>query len=72
MFQALKYMPAHVLGIDGELIAIGAISIGAGLLVFLPFVDRNTPRSRTVITWGAIGAMAFMLVMTVLALTGGH
>jgi cytochrome b6 len=72
MFQALKYMPAHVLGIDGELIAIGAISLGAGLLVFLPFVDRNTPRSRTVITWGAIGAMAFMIVMTVLALTGGH
>jgi cytochrome b6 len=72
MFQALKYMPAHVMGIDGELIAIGGIGIGAALLVFLPFVDRNTQRSRTVITWAAIGAIAFMLTMTALALTGGH
>ncbi len=68
----LKYMPAHVLGIDGELVAIGAIGLGAMALVFLPFLDRNTPRSRAVITWAAVGAMVFMIAMTVLALRGGH
>jgi len=71
-FQALKYMPAHVLGIDGELIAIGAMSLGAMALVLLPFIDRNTARSRTIVTWAAIAAIAFMTTMTVLALTGGH
>ena len=71
-FQALKYMPAHVLGLDGELVAIGAMSLGALALVFLPFIDRNTRRSRTVITWAAVAALAFMTVMTILALTGGH
>lgn len=71
-FQALKYMPAHVLGIDGELVAISVLGLGAGMLVCLPFLDRNTPRSRALITWAAVGALAFMAAMTALALTGGH
>ncbi len=53
-FQALKYMPAHILGIEGELVAIGAMSLGALALVILPFLDRNTRRSRAIVTWAAI------------------
>jgi cytochrome b6 len=71
-FQALKYMPAHILGLDGELVAIIVMSLGAAALVFLPMLDRNTRRSRTIVTWAAAGALAFMTLMTVLALTGGH
>jgi cytochrome b6 len=71
-FQALKYMPAHVLGINGELVAIGAMGLGALALVMLPFLDRNTRRSRAIVTWAAIAALAFMATMTALALFGGH
>ena len=71
-FQALKYVPAHVLGIEGELVGIGVLSLGATALLFLPFLDRNTPRSRTVVTWCAVAALVFMVGMTVIALAGGH
>jgi cytochrome b6 len=71
-FQALKLMPAHVLGINGELVAIGAMTIGALALLFLPFLDRDTVRSRLIVTWGAVAALVFMTAMTLLALFGDH
>ena len=39
-FQALKYMPAHILGIDGELVAIGVMGLGAAG-AGLPAVPRS-------------------------------
>jgi cytochrome b6 len=69
-FQALKYMPAHVLGIEGELLAVGVMGLGALALVFLPFLDTNTKRSRAIVTWGAVGALVFMIAMTIVALMG--
>ncbi len=71
MFQALKLMPAYVLGINGELIAIGVITIGALAMMFLPFLDKNTERSRRIVTWAAVFALAFMVAMTLIALFGG-
>jgi cytochrome b6 len=71
-FQALKLMPAHVLGVNGELIAIGAMTLGGLALVFLPFLDRDTARSRLIVTWGAALALVFMVAMTLFALLGGH
>ncbi len=70
MFQALKYMPAHVLGVNGELIAISVFGLGGAALLFLPFLDRG-PRSGRLITWAAVGTLVFMAVMTGLALSGG-
>ncbi len=69
-FQALKYMPAHVFGVNGELIAISVFSLGGAALLFVPFLDRG-PRSSRLITWAAVGALVFMAVMTGLALSGG-
>jgi cytochrome b6 len=71
-FQALKLMPAHVLGVNGELIAIGAMTLGGLALVFLPFLDRDTARSRLIVTWGAALALVFMVAMTLIALLGDH
>jgi cytochrome b6 len=70
-FQALKLMPARVLGINGELIAIAIFAAGGLGLVLLPFLDRNTVRSRRIVTWAATLALVFMVVMTVIALQGG-
>ncbi|HEX5069263.1 MAG TPA: cytochrome bc complex cytochrome b subunit [Vicinamibacterales bacterium] len=71
-FQALKYMPAHILGIEGELVAIAVMGLGAVALVLLPFLDTNTRRSRAIVTWLAVGALVFMVTMTLLAVGGSQ
>jgi quinol-cytochrome oxidoreductase complex cytochrome b subunit len=71
-FQALKLMPAYVLGINGELIAIAVMTAGALALMVLPFLDRNTPRSQRLVTWAGVAALVFMVAMTLVALLGGH
>jgi len=70
-FQALKVVPGHVFGIEGELVAIGALTIGALGIVLLPFLDPNTARSRTIVNWLASFAVVFMVAMTLWALMGG-
>ena len=70
-FQALKVMPGHVLGIEGELVAIGALTLGAIGIIVLPFLDPNTARSRRIVAWLAPLAALFMVVMTVWSLMGG-
>jgi cytochrome b6 len=68
MFQPLKYAPATVFGINGELLVVGPVAVGALLLLVLPFVDPNTPRSRIVVKSSAVLMLLFMGAMTVLAL----
>jgi cytochrome b6 len=70
-FQALKVVPGHVFGIEGELVAIAALSVGAIGIVLLPFLDPNTARARTVVNWLASVAVVFMVAMTLWALMGG-
>jgi cytochrome b6 len=70
-FEALKLMPARILGINGELIAVLGLSLGAAALVVLPFLDPDTPKSRRIVTWAAVATLLFMIVMTILALRGG-
>jgi cytochrome b6 len=67
-FQTLKYMPARVLGINGELLAIAAFGLAAAALVALPFLDRNTPQSRRAVALVAAAIAVFMIAMTMLAL----
>lgn len=71
-FQALKLVPGHVLGLEGELVAISVLSIGALGIMFLPFIDPNTERSRRLVNWLASAALVFMVVMTIWAYWGGE
>ncbi len=71
-FQTLKYVPATVAGINGELLAVvvmGAAGIGA---VLLPFLAGRTHGSRRIVVWVGASALAFMATMTWLALRGGR
>ncbi len=70
-FQALKLVPGHVLGLEGELVAISVLSIGALGILLLPFLDPNTARSRRIVNWLASAALLFMAVMTIWAYWGG-
>ena len=69
-FETLKHVPPTVVGIDGEFLAVAAMSVGAAGVLLLPFLVGRTPRARTLVLWVGIGALAFMTVMTGLALTG--
>lgn len=68
MFQTLKYAPATVFGLSGELLVLVPVSLGALALVLLPFVDPNTARSRRIVKTAAAAALVFMATMTILAL----
>lgn len=69
MFQLLKMLPAHVLGIEGELVGILGISLGALLWLLIPFIDRNpVPGDRftrlvSVAGWIAILVMGVLTAM---------
>ena len=39
----------QVLGMSGELLVLIPVNLGVVALILLPFLDRNTPRSRRVI-----------------------
>jgi cytochrome b6 len=67
-FQALKYMPSHVLGMNGELLVVAGLGLGATVLLVLPLLERGTPSSRRLVTWAGLAAIGFMGAMTVLAL----
>ncbi len=69
-FQTLKYVPSTVAGINGELIVVAALGAAAVLLVVLPFVMPDRPRARRVLSWVAAAALAYLVVLTALALRG--
>ena len=47
MFQTLKLLPAHVLGVEGETIGVLAFGFGGLLLALVPFLDRARGPERT-------------------------
>ena len=71
MFQTLKMLPAHILGIEGELLGVLAFGV-AGLFLFLiPVLDRKSAAGQRspVFTWIAIAMIVFIIVMTVIGYT---
>jgi len=71
MFQTLKYLPAHILGIEGEIVGILGFTVAGILVVFIPFLDRKTARGvrNPWITWIAWGLIVYILVLTYLGYT---
>jgi len=66
MFQTLKLLPGHVLGIEGELLGILAFSAGAVLLLVVPFLDRAPTTSDR---WSRAFTYAGWLVLAYVAAT---
>ena len=53
MFQTLKYLPGHILGIEGEIVGIVGFGLGGLFLLLIPFLDRRTARGEPsrLFTW---------------------
>lgn len=71
MFQTLKYLPAHILGIEGEIVGILGFGLGGLFLLLIPFLDRQTARGEPsrLFTWIGIAIIAYMLLLTYLGYT---
>jgi cytochrome b6 len=71
MFQTLKYLPSHILGIEGEVVGILGFSLGGLFLLLIPVLDRRTARGEPsrLFTWIGIGIIAYMLLFTYLGYT---
>jgi len=71
MFQTLKFIPAKLLFVDGEVVGILAFAVGGVFWLLVPFLDRWTTqgqRSRpfTVIGWILIAYIAAMTAVAYL------
>ncbi|MBI2829194.1 MAG: hypothetical protein HYX77_07995, partial [Acidobacteria bacterium] len=52
------------------LLGVAAMGAGAATVLLLPFLAGHTPRARRLVLWVGVVALAFMAMMTGLALTG--
>jgi cytochrome b6 len=71
MFQTLKYLPSHILGIEGEIVGILGFGLGGLFLLLIPVLDRRTARGQPsrLFTWIGIAIILFMVLFTVLGYT---
>ena len=71
MFQTLKYLPAHILGVEGEAVGILGFGIGGLVLLLIPFLDRGAARGKSsrFFTWLGVAIIAFIIVLTYLGYT---
>ncbi len=68
MFQSLKYLPAHILFLEGELVGVlffGVAGLGWMLFPFLGIKERKNTRIQPT-TWLGILIVAFIIVMTII------
>ena len=66
MFQTLKLLPSHILGVNGELVGVVAFGLAAVALALIPFIDRGASRGRSsrALTYVTYGALAYIIVLT--------
>ncbi|MFC1640072.1 cytochrome bc complex cytochrome b subunit [Gemmatimonadota bacterium] len=71
MFQTLKYLPAHILGIEGEFVGLLGFAVGGLVLVLVPVLDRKTARGEPsrLFFWVGIAIIAYMVLLTYLGYT---
>ncbi len=71
MFSTLKIVPAHILSIEGEKLAILGFLAGGLLWMLVPFLDRRARREEKnpLWTWIGLALAAYIVVMTVLTYT---
>jgi cytochrome b6 len=71
MFSTLKLVPAHILSLEGEKLAILAFMAGGLLWLLVPFLDRRAAREERspLFSWIGAALAAYILTMTVLTYT---
>ena len=68
MFQTLKYIPAKMWIIDGEVVGILFFMLAGAALFVVPFINRSpeeNPRRNLVINVFGVLALVFIVIMTI-------
>jgi quinol-cytochrome oxidoreductase complex cytochrome b subunit len=73
MFQTLRVLPSHVLGVEGELVGILGIGLAGLLWLVAPFLDDQAGRGPRARWWTALGVGAILYIagFTLLAYRSG-
>ena len=68
MFQTLKYLPAKIGPLDGELVGIMGFGLGGLFLLLVPFLDRRAARGEKspLFFWIGVGIVTYIVVLSVL------
>jgi cytochrome b6 len=68
MFQTLKYIPGHVLFLDGELFGILMFGIGGVLWTLVPFWDRKSSAGKTnrLVNYFGLFVVMFVIILTII------
>lgn len=71
MFQTLKYLPARILGVDGDVIGVLGFGLGGLFLLLIPVLDRRAARGEPsrLFFWISIAIIVYMFVLTYLGYT---
>jgi len=68
MFHTLKLLPAHVFGLEGEMLGVLAFGAAAGLLLLVPFLDSRAGRHEPspIFTAMGIAALVYFVALTII------
>lgn len=68
MFQTLKYLPAHILFLDGELVGILFFGLAGLLWTLVPFWDRKSARGERnrLVNYLGLAAVIYIIILTML------
>ena len=68
MFQSLKYLPANILFIEGEVFGVLLFGLAGVLWLLVPFWDRKSSRGQqnVLINYLGLFAVIFIIVLTIL------
>jgi cytochrome b6 len=68
MFQTLKYFPATLGPVDGELLGVLLFGIAGLLWVLVPFWDRKTSRGEKnrLVTYAGLFVVVYIIIFTIL------
>jgi len=71
MFQTLKYLPSHILGVEGEIVGVMGFGLGGLALLLIPFLDRRAARGESSPMFTGIGIIiiVYIIVLTYLGYT---
>ncbi len=69
MFQTLKFIPAKILFIDGEMLGVLAFAVVGALLLLVPFLDRKAKLGESSKLFGAFGiiSLVYIIIMTIIS-----
>lgn len=67
MFQTLKYLPAKIFALDGEVLGILGFGLGGLFWVLVPFLNKTPGHGRRKLVFNVIGIfiVVFVIVMTI-------